>query len=276
MEKTLLQKLGNRMEANYAKTIIHFTTQKYSRIPHARAVGGLHPSKYENSAWVPDIVFAEFSPTTESKFMRKIKAYKGFLSGMGSHEKENFEIFNGGLESISSKNYEEALKNFTKAIQATSEKSVSSSHYSYIGTTLWCMGYQEAAITVWNDGLEASYSDYLGGIKLPCLLLYAATILNEKSLEEKSISLLRERWESTSQRNSFLGILVGYILGEIKAEQLLDSVDYFHRNIKERQLCQIEFYLGLNHLRQGENIKPVEHLRNCIFAILTETSRTER
>jgi len=161
------------------------------------------------------------------------------------------------------KQYSEALADYTYVLN--NEDHSSDGNNIFVGMCLWILGEFDKAINVWLDGRKTQYTDAASGVELPAILLFGATHLKDKKLEKEAIRLLKRRWKSKAVIN-WPGALSGYLLNEIKEEDVINSVQQnllAHPILTERHLCQLNFYIGLNRLRNNDLNGYVEYLEMC-------------
>lgn len=116
------------------------------------------------------------------------------------------------------------------------------------GTGLWLGGRCDEAVSAWRSGSKTRYSDAAGGVEVPLALLYASTKLGSKELGFEATTNLR-RIVGQNPTTNWPGPIAAFIMGIVTEEGLLSAVSSTPI-LREKQICQAKFYIGLMRLRQ--------------------------
>jgi tetratricopeptide (TPR) repeat protein len=142
---------------------------------------------------------------------------------------------------------EEALLDFLKWIELDP---IAVSGYVGAGIAYWWLNKTSKAIETWKSGLHVKYQDAAGGVEVPALLYFAATILADPRLEKQSIALLNKKW-NTKRVKVWPGPIAGYLLGKISERVFTNYGKIQNPILLTRRLTKIHFWIGVTSYRQG-------------------------
>lgn len=130
------------------------------------------------------------------------------------------------------------------------------------GIAFWALDNQSKAIEYWKKGEKAKYADIAGGIDVLILQYFASIKLNDDKLlltVKKKIKKLLKNKIATN----FYGLLGNYLLDEITEIELYSSVTTTYI-LRERQLCCLDFVLGIKRLETKDLDLYKKKLTDCI------------
>lgn len=127
--------------------------------------------------------------------------------------------------------------------------------FIFLGVAFWLLERPLEAIESWKDGLNTKYTDAAGGIGVPLLLLYASYILNDIILEKDAKSLIKKVCKNKMAQN-WPGIIGKFMLEDGNEENLYNAISQTPL-LREKELCQAKFFLGVKNLKNGERDKAV-------------------
>jgi hypothetical protein len=114
------------------------------------------------------------------------------------------------------------------------------------GIAFWGLDNESKAIEYWQNGEKSKYADIAGGIDVLLLQYFASIKLNDSklllSVKKKIKKLLKNKIAT-----NFYGLLGNYVLDEITENELFSSVTMTNI-LRERQLCRMDFILGVKAL----------------------------
>jgi hypothetical protein len=155
--------------------------------------------------------------------------------------------------------FENALADFLKANQSAAY--TSDGNLRLAGVAHWLAGRESEAIAIWQDLVLAmergkiQYSDGAGGVRTACVLWFAGTRLGQQPLLEISERLLRKTVDAKGGRNwkidNWPGPIAKFLLGEIDKQELRAAIDDVPV-LRDRETCQVEFYIGAQALAMGD------------------------
>jgi hypothetical protein len=135
-----------------------------------------------------------------------------------------------------------------------------------IGVTQWLAGQWVEAAKTWLGLVtelergRISYTDGAGGVQSPGPLWFAAVRLGNPSYLARAKRHLRTKVKSGWIEN-WPGPVAKFLLGSIELEELLQTVDTTPI-LRERELCQANFYAGVRALETGDSAQA----RKCFRA----------
>jgi hypothetical protein len=97
---------------------------------------------------------------------------------------------------------------------------------------------------------EFQYTDAAGGVESACLLWFAAVRLGDRRLLKPAQALLRKK-RQTKRSANWPGPIAHFLLGEMDQLRLLERVAKVPI-LRERQLCQGEFYVAVKAYEEGD------------------------
>ena len=127
----------------------------------------------------------------------------------------------------------------------------SQSDWLFLGAALWLTGRCEDAVGAWREGAKAKYTDAAGGVLSPLALLYASTRLAREDLQLESLAGLRQVAAVNSGRN-WPGPIAEFAAGDLTDQELLTVVSQVPI-LRQKQMCQAKFYIGVMCCRNGSN-----------------------
>jgi len=156
--------------------------------------------------------------------------------------------------------YADAVAVASQVIDSTDGES--DSDFILMGVGQWLQGCRTEAMATWLKGCSAKFTDAAGGVEIPLLLGFAASRLADVELKAEANRLIMPICDSNRSRN-WPGPLGLFVMGKINEEKLLDMVSVRHI-IKEKQLCQASFYIGLRAQDRGDEVKWHQSFTECI------------
>jgi tetratricopeptide (TPR) repeat protein len=140
-----------------------------------------------------------------------------------------------------------------------------STHFIFRGVSDWFDGREEEAIGAWQAGSGAQYQDAAGGVDCPLLLRFASIKRSDRPLRRSSESSLRNACKRRAMVN-WPGPLAHFALGKLGETELLAAITS-HPILRERQMCQADFHIGVMRMAQGDQTGYAECLaRSCSHA----------
>jgi len=145
-----------------------------------------------------------------------------------------------------------SLRRYTEAVSLSREilthsGSQSQSDWIFLGTGLWLSGNCDNAVDAWRRGCTTKYADAAGGVEAPLALLYASVKLARQDLNNESMSALRSCCTSCKNWPGPIAMFVAGLLGE---QGLLSAIST-NPVLRQKQMCQAHFYVGVMHLWNG-------------------------
>jgi tetratricopeptide (TPR) repeat protein len=154
--------------------------------------------------------------------------------------------------------FDAALADFLKADKMSSAETRTACNGAKCGVALWMAGREEEAITTWRHGVEASlaglvvYADLAGGVTIGNLLMFGATSREDEEAGKLAAKLLTKRLR-TKQSSAWPGPASRYLLSEFQESEMLATVSTVPI-LRERQMCQAQFYIGVRALMDGDMV----------------------
>lgn len=125
-----------------------------------------------------------------------------------------------------------------------------------VGVAHWLAGRESQAASTWYDLVSAmeqgkiDYSDAAGGVESACLLWFAAVRLGQQNLLKAARRLLRKKVKNNRSSN-WPGPVAKFLLGRLTPDQLRGKVADVPV-LRERELCEAEFYIGVRSLEAND------------------------
>lgn len=147
------------------------------------------------------------------------------------------------------------------------DQSRSDGNLKSIGVVHWLAGREADAVRAWAKAVrllernEIQYTDGAGGVQSPCLLWFAGGRLKDVTLQDSAISMLRTLLKGR-RANNWPGPIGRLLLKQADAETLRSSVSSVPV-LRERELCQAEFYISVQTLDDGRQLY-IDGLRRAI------------
>jgi hypothetical protein len=126
------------------------------------------------------------------------------------------------------------------------------------GVALWMAGRQREALQTWAGGVDASlagavrYGDVAGGVSIGNLLMFGGVRLDNQDAVKLAARLLRKRLRAR-QSKAWPGPVSRYLLGKLGESDLLSAVSDAPI-LREQQMCQARFYIGVRALLLGDGV----------------------
>jgi lipoprotein NlpI len=158
-----------------------------------------------------------------------------------------FPLRNKVFALLNLEKYEETSNLCKKIIELRNGET--DSDFIFLGVARWLLGRHQEAIDAWNASCKCKYTDAAGGVDVPLLLYSASISLRSLDLRNESLRQLKKIVKHPEISN-WPGPLAQYILGTIKEEQLFKSVSA-QTSLRVRQLCQVNYYMGMVMLMDG-------------------------
>jgi tetratricopeptide (TPR) repeat protein len=153
---------------------------------------------------------------------------------------------NRGIAYLNLGRFGQAQQDFEAAEKASSSRV--DRYLLQAGSVKWIQGLEAEAAKVWEDvvhDLESNtivYTDAAGGVEGPCLLWFAGVRLGRLELCKIATKSLRKTLRS--KRSSCRPAVVGrLVVGQTTAADVREAVSAVPI-LRERQLCQAEFYIA--------------------------------
>jgi tetratricopeptide (TPR) repeat protein len=171
-------------------------------------------------------------------------------------DKSTANYCNRGIAYLGLSEYDEAIADFRAADGA--HPSSSDGCLQFVGMAQWRAGRESAAASTWHDLVIAfeqgkiHYTDAAGGVESPSLLWFAGVRLGQPRLLRVSRRMLRTLTHARNGRiENWPGPVARFLLGRI-GEARLRSLVTDTPILRERELCQAEFYIGVRRLQRGD------------------------
>ncbi len=156
---------------------------------------------------------------------------------------------NRGMAYLHLGEYDLALSDFRAAEENSIREAGGERDNAKVGVALWLSGEHQQAASVWTRGTEAmldgaiKYTDAAGGVSIGNLLWFSAVRLGDATGCQLAIKLLKKKLR-TKQSSSWPGPISRFLLGDVSPAQLRSTVGQVPI-LRERNLCQAEFYIGV-------------------------------
>lgn len=163
---------------------------------------------------------------------------------------------NRGMAYLHLGDYNAALADFRSADALSSKALHTVCDGGKCGVALWMAGRNKEALVTWRAGVEASlagtirYGDAAGGLTIGNLLFFAGVRLADPDGVVIATRLLRKRFR-TRQSTAWPGPVSRYLLGMVSESDILAAVSPTPI-LRERQLCQARFYVGVHAFSVGD------------------------
>jgi tetratricopeptide (TPR) repeat protein len=156
---------------------------------------------------------------------------------------------NRGMAYLHLREFQRALADFRRAEEISIKALGGECDKSRCGLALWMSGEREQAASLWAEGAQLmadgkiAYTDAAGGVSIGNLLWFAAKRLQNAVHHNLAIKLLRKKLRSKQSR-AWPGPVSRFIVDTITEVEFRASVSSTPI-LRERQLCQAEFYIGV-------------------------------
>jgi hypothetical protein len=129
--------------------------------------------------------------------------------------------------------------------------------WDLLGVAQWLQNKRDVAIESWLRSMDAKYIDLSGGAGSRLLLFYAAKSERLPEIEKMAVRSL----ETFAGRNGWPAPLASFVLGRIGEADVRDWISPI-AGLRNRELCQAEFYFGILEKDSG---KRIEHLWRAAY-----------
>ncbi len=120
---------------------------------------------------------------------------------------------------------------------------------TFLGVCYWLQGKRDEAVASWKEASIAPYADAAGGVESRLLLFYASVKCADAALRKEAARELRQLCRR-SRADNWPGPVGRFVLGEVAEEQLLTKVSP-ESPLRDKEMCQAAFYIGVVHLMNG-------------------------
>jgi tetratricopeptide (TPR) repeat protein len=168
---------------------------------------------------------------------------------------------NRGIAYLNLGDYDKALADFRAADECF--EYTSDGYLQSVGVAHWLAGRESEAVAVWQDLVLATergkiqYTDGAGGVESACLLWFAGARLGQENLLGVAQRVLKNKLKTKTGRNwsidNWPGPVAKFLLGTLDERRLRERIDDVPI-LRERELCQAEFYIGVRALQLRENV----------------------
>lgn len=172
-----------------------------------------------------------------------------------------FYLHNRGICALLQGDYAAALADFTQATVESGTRYHNDSDSISQGICFWYLGQPTRTVECLKHSLAAAYTDAAGGVEAPALLLYVAERLDNSTLRQEALRLLRRH--ARRKLTVWPGPIVPFLLGKIdvlRFEQEARTVPA----LQARWQCQADFFIGLRALQAGDNQLFAEYMTRCV------------
>jgi tetratricopeptide (TPR) repeat protein len=150
----------------------------------------------------------------------------------------------------------------------------STEYFERIGVVNWLARREFLAAATWLELVLAiergkiEYTDAAGGVEPGCLLWFAAVSLGYEELLVAARRLLEAKVARGEGRNwtieNWPGPLAMFLLGSMDEAEVRERIsDSDVPILRERELCQTEFYVAVRALEQGDTNKATKDFRKA-------------
>jgi len=160
---------------------------------------------------------------------------------------------NRGIAYLNMRQLDHAMEDFMAAEKANVTRG--DSNRLHIGAVQWIQGLETEAVHTWEDvvrDLDSGiivYTDAAGGVEGPALLWFAGTRLDQAELCKTATKSLR-RTLLSKRAATWPGVIGQLVLGRAVPSDVEAAVSHVPI-LRERQLCQAEFYIGWSAFQDG-------------------------
>jgi tetratricopeptide (TPR) repeat protein len=178
------------------------------------------------------------------QYMEAIELYTQLYRADGSSS----HLRNRGLIYLDIEDYVSALEDFKSALVVEDSRFRGAGDYLFQGVCFWHLNDPDQAVSAWQEGLGALYTDAAGGVEAPAVLLYAAERLHRAELRKESLTVLRKL--ARRKLRSWPGAIVPFLLEQIDIARLENDINAAGNDtLIGRRRCQADFYIALRALR---------------------------
>lgn len=182
----------------------------------------------------------------EGRFADAVDAYTQQLT----ETRTAFSFRNRAIAHLNLGQLDLALADFESAEEI--DKSQTDANLKSLGVVHWLSGHETDAVKCWKKAVdmlerkEIQYTDGAGGVQSASLLWFAGKRLRNVSLQKSANHLLKKLLKSRRSRN-WPGPIGRLLLQQIDADSLR-SLASTAPVLRERELCQVEFYISMQLL----------------------------
>ncbi|RDC58433.1 hypothetical protein DU508_00040 [Pedobacter chinensis] len=183
-----------------------------------------------------------------------LRADKEFLekNSLTSLRNKVYALFN--LEK-----YEDAVKLESDIISIDNE---SASDFVFMGIALWNLSRENEAIKTWEEAEKVPYQDASGGLDVLFLLYFASIQSGNKKFQIEILKRIKKKVKNKSNIN-WPEPIAHYLLDEMNEDELLNYISNVPI-LRERQLCQMDFVIGVKYLEKKDKYGYLKKLKDCI------------
>ena len=160
---------------------------------------------------------------------------------------------------LSLRRYEDSIALSNRILELDGRQS--QTDYLFLGTGLWLSGKHKEATAAWSSGNDTKYADAAGGVEAPLMLLYAAIQLGRNDLQEQALRRLQTLATGTPAKN-WPGPLAKFVCDQITEREALTAVSKIEL-LREKQMCQVMFCIGMIKLRGNDRRGFLEAMRQA-------------
>jgi tetratricopeptide (TPR) repeat protein len=192
------------------------------------------------------------------------------LSSRLKRDKSSLNYTNRAFEYLEFGDFEHALADFQAAEDV--EECKSDAYLQWIGLVHWLARRKKKAIEVWlklvleTERGRIAYTDAAGGVEIAHLLWFAAVRQKRKDLLAVARRLLKKKVGQKPYRccsiENWPGPISLYLLGRLKENRLLSEVEDI-AVVREDDLCQAKFYIGVRALQAGKKAEARKHFERA-------------
>lgn len=156
---------------------------------------------------------------------------------------------------IGARQYETLISfclSMNEEIQKNSPKIDRSSSVYYIALSIGYFELQkyEKAVQSLLDGSRAAYQD-ISRTRVPCLLYYEATMLNDKKAKQASKRLLNARLRKQTALSPEYAA-AGFLVGKCTSEEMFSQIELCPSVLRERAKVKACFYMAVKAFENGD------------------------
>lgn len=196
--------------------------------------------------------------------------YKGAIDGFSEEIRDSPSTHaydNRGMAYLHLGNFDAAFADFRSADAISVADLNTTCDGDMCGVALWMADREKEALATWTAGVEASlagavhYGDAAGGLTIGNLLFFAGVRLGDTNAVTVATRFLRKRFRR-KQSVAWPGPVSRYLLGLFSESKVLGAVSDTPI-LRERELCQARFYIGVHALLVGDRAAYFEAMRKA-------------
>jgi tetratricopeptide (TPR) repeat protein len=160
---------------------------------------------------------------------------------------------NRGIAYLNLQQFDHAREDFEAAEETSASRG--DSYRLHVSAVQWLQGFETEAAETWEavvrdlDNGEIVYTDAAGGVEAPALLWFAGVRLDQPELCNAATKSLRKTLRS-KRATSWPGVIGQLVLRRGVASDGQSAVSNVPI-LRERQLCQAEFYIAWSACHDG-------------------------